>query len=532
MAPASLDIVIIGAGHNGLITAFYLAKAGLKPLVLERRATVGGGAVTEEFHPGFRSSTLAHSAGPLAADIAAEMQLERHGLQMIHADPRVFAPHPDGRALVLYNDHAQSAQSILKLSQHDAAQYPEFARVLARISGVLGEAMSLIPPDMDSPATGDVWQLVKTGRKFRKLGKKDMFRVLRWGPMAVADLVAEWFENELLRATLAARGIFGANFGPWSAGSAALLLIRAAADPHPAGCASAPRGGMGALTQALAAAATAAGATIRTGAEIAEIRIKDGVAVGVVLAGGEEIAAKTVISNCDPRRTLLGLVDPVHLTPDFIVKLRNYRSNGNVAKVSLALDGLPTFTAVAKSGLDPRIALAGRIHIGPEIDYLERAFDHSKYGEFSQKPHLDVTIPTLTDPSLAPPGKHVMSIYAQFAPFKLKSGDWNSQRESFGNVVLQTLAEYAPDLPGKVVEGDLISPVDLQQTYGFTGGHVFHGELALDQLFTMRPLLGWARYSTPLRGLYLCGSGTHPGNGLTGRSGRNAARVIIKELRR
>lgn len=522
------DVVIIGGGHNGLVTAFYLAKTGFKPLVLERRAQTGGAAITEEFHPGFRCSTLAHSSGPLLPEIVRDMQLERHGLRLINPEVAVTALSPDGRALMLYNDEKRAADEIRKFSPKDAAQYPEFQQSLTKIGGVIGQALKLPPPDIDDPSRSDLWAMLNTGRALRKLGKKNMYRVLRWGPMAAADLVAEFFETELLRATIAARGIFGTALGPWSAGSSLVLLIRAAGDAHPAGSASFAVGGIGAITQAMTAAAREAGVEIRTQAEIREIRVKDGAATGVVLASGEEIGAKAVISNADPRRTLLKLVDPMHLTPDFVMKLQHFRMPGSVAKMNLALSALPKFTALNGNAE----ALRGRVHIGPEIDYLERAFDASKYGSFSEQPYLEVAIPSLTEPSLAPAGKHVMSIYVQYAPFKLKSGDWDAQRDALGNTVVRTLAEYAPNLPELIEDGQIITPKDLEETYGLTGGHIFHGELALDQFFTMRPLLDWARYRTPVKNLYLCGSGTHPGVGLTGGSGWNAAREIVKDLRR
>ncbi len=522
------DVIIIGGGHNGLVTAFYLAKAGFKPLVLERRPQVGGAAVTEEFSAGFRCSTLAHSAGPLLPEIVRDMQLERHGLKLITPEVGVTALSPDGRVLALYNDVARAAQEIAKFSAKDAAQYPALHESLKKIGSVISEALRLPPPDIDNPSSADLWGMLKTGRSLRKLGKKDMYRVLRWGPMAVADLVAEFFETELLRAVVAARGIFGTALGPWSAGSSLVLLVRAAGDSHPAGSASFAIGGAGAITQAMAAAAREAGAEIRTSADVKEVRVRDGAVTGVVLAGGEELAAKAVISNADPRRTLLKLVDPMHLTPDFVMKLQNYRMPGTVAKINFALSGLPKF----KSLNGNEGALRGRIHIGPENDYLERAFDESKYGNFSPHPYLEVTIPSLIDPALAPAGKHVMSVYMQYAPFKLKAGDWDSQRDALGNTVVKTLSEYAPNLPELVEDAQIITPKDLEETYALTGGHIFHGELALDQFFTMRPLLDWARYRTPLRNLYLCGSGTHPGAGLTGGSGANAAREILKELRR
>lgn len=522
------DVIIIGGGHNGLVTAFYLAKAGLKPLVLERRGQPGGAAITEEFHPGFRCSILAHSAGPLRSDVVRDMRLEKHGLKLINPDIAVASLMPDGRALILYRDAKQSAQEIARFSQKDAAKYAEFEQSLAKLGKVIGEALALPPPNIDHPSKADLWGMLQTGRSMRKLGKKDMYRLLRWGPMAVADLVAEYFETELLRATIAARGIFGTFLGPWSAGSSMVLLIRAAADAHPAGSCSFAAGGTGAITQAMAAAAQQAGAEIRSNAEVIEIRIKDGAATGVVLSNGEEITANAIVSNADPKRTLLKLVDPVHLTPDFVMKLQHYRMPGTVAKINLALSGLPKFTALnGDSG-----ALSSRIHIGPEIDYLERAFDESKYGSFSRQPYLEVTIPTIEDPSLAPPGKHVMSIYMQYAPCKLKSSDWESQRVPLGDAVIKTLSQYAPNLPELILTHQIITPQDLEDMYGLTGGHIFHGELALDQFFTMRPLLDWARYRTPIQNLFLCGSGTHPGAGLTGGSGANAAREILRQLRK
>src|SRR5262252_3303689 len=521
------DVVIIGAGHNGLVTAFYLAKAGYKPLVLERSTQVGGAAVTDEFHPGFRCSTLAHTAGPIRPDVVRDMQLEKHGLKTITPEVCVTALSPDGRALSLYQDTKKSSEAISAFSAKDAAKYPEFQQSLGKISKVIADALATTPPDIDNPSRGDLWGMLQTGRAIRKLGKKDMFRLLRWGPMAVADLAAEYFETELLRAVIAARGVFGTFLGPWSAGSALVLLIRAAGDHFPAGSAHMALGGMGAVTQAMAAAAMAAGAEIRTGAEVIEIHVKNGAATGVLLSTGEEILAHAVISNADPKRTLLKLTDPMHLSPDFVQKLQHYRGNGTVAKVNLALSGLPQFTALPNGDSN---VLRGRVHIGNEIDYIERAFDESKYGNFSRQPYLEATIPSLTDPFLAPEGKHVMSVYMQYAPYKLK-GDWEQQRKALGQTVVQTLAQYAPNLPELILTHQIITPHDLEDKYGLTGGQIFHEELSLDQFFTMRPLLDWARYRTPIENLYLCGSGTHPGAGLTGGSGANAPRETVKALK-
>jgi phytoene dehydrogenase-like protein len=528
--PAPREIVILGGGHNALVAAFYLARKGLKPLVLERRPTVGGAAVTEEIHPGFRCSTVAHAGGPPLAAIVKDMQLAKHNLQKLESPVRLFAPLPDGRSLVLYTDPAASARQIESFSKKDAAKYLELHKSLERLGPILGELLTLTPPVIEKPSKEDLWKLLKVGRKVRGLGKKEMMRLIRWGPMAVADFVAEFFETDLMRAAVAARGIFGAAMGPWSAGSTALLLLRAASDPYPVGNSAYPRGGLGALTEAMASAAKQAGAEIRTRAEVAQIQVKTGAVTGVLLEDGEEIHAKRVVSGADPRRTLLGLLDPVHLPPSFVVKMQHYRSQGVAAKLNLALDSLPSFSALRNSP-DGNASLAGRIHIGPGIDYLERAFDDSKYGEFSRAPYLDISIPTILDSSLAPPGKHVMSIYMQFAPYNLKNASWHEQRDSLADTIIKTLAAYAPDLPAKILARQILTPLDLEQTYGLSGGHAFHGELSLDQIFTMRPLLGWARYQTPVKGLYLCGNGTHPGNGLTGASGANAAREILKDLR-
>ncbi|MGA2095090.1 MAG: NAD(P)/FAD-dependent oxidoreductase [Candidatus Acidiferrum sp.] len=559
--PIGQRVAIVGGGHNALITAFYLAKGGFKPLVLERREIVGGGAITEEFHPGFRASTLAHTVGPLSAAVARDLQLEKFDFEILRPDPRVFAPRPDGQSLLFQNDTARTAANIARLSEKDAAKYAQFAASLEELSGFFTQLCSITPPAIDTPTPEDLWNLFKTGRGVRSLGKRGIFDLLRWGPMAVADFASEFFETELLRAVIAARGIFGTALGPWSAGSTAVLLLRAAVDHHPAGPAAFPRGGLGSLTRALADAAKQAGAEIRTNAEVQHIRAKNGAVTGVVLTGGEEIAIEAVVSGADPKRTFFKLLDPTQLDPTFALRVRNFRAAGTVAKVNLALNGLPVFSALdsAEGSLN---TLSGRIHIGPEIDYLERAFDASKYGEFSTAPYLDVTIPTILDAPMAPDGKHVLSAYVQFAPFKVaaapappaaasekpaRSGaaeksnlhapieksesNWSARRKDLGDVVVKTLAAYAPNLPDLIEHMQVITPHDLETSYGFTGGHIFHGELALDQLFTMRPVLDWARYKTPIRGLYLCGSGTHPGNGLTGLSGANAAREIIRDLR-
>jgi phytoene dehydrogenase-like protein len=345
--------------------------------------------------------------------------------------------------------------------------------------------------------------------------------------MAAADLVGEWFETDIVRATIAAPGIFGTFMGPWSAGSGAVLLLAAANDPQPGGSSVTAVGGPGAVTHAMAEAAREAGAEIRTGVDVARIDIRDGAVAGVVLSDGTEIPATVVVSGVDPKQTFLGLIDPIELEPGFLTRIRNYRVPGTAAKLNIALSALPSFRGLGDA--DAAATLRGRVHVGPGIDYLERAFDASKYGEISEQPYLDVSFPTLTDPSMAPAGRHVMSVYMQYAPFTLRDGTtWESKRGTLASIVLRTLEAYAPGITALVEHQQVITPADLQHSYGLSGGHIFHGELALDQLFTMRPTLGWAQHRTPIHKLYLCGSGTHPGNGLTGGSGQNAAREILK----
>lgn len=522
------DVIIIGAGHNGLVAAAYLAKAGLKTLVLERRAMVGGAAVTEEIHPGFRCSTLAHTAAPIFGSVVKDLELVRHGLELIEPEVRVLALAPDS-SICIYNDTARTVRELERTSPSDAESYPQFEQSFARIGKMLSPVLSLTPPSIDRPSPGDLWNLGKLGRSFRGLDKKDAYRLLRWGPMAVADLVAEWFSTESLRAVVAARGIHGAFAGPWSAGTSAGLLWQAAMDGHAIAPSTLCRGGMGALTEALANSARNSGAEIRTLASVRKIEIGEGGVSQVLLETGEEISARAVVSNADPRTTFLKLVDPTWLDPSFVSKARNYRALGVSAKINLALSGLPSFSGVPANEAETR--LSGRIHVGPDIDYLERAFDAAKYGDYSAKPYFDITIPSLLDKGLAPAGAHVMSIYVQYAPYQLKTGDWNSRRDEFADNAINVLTDYAPNLKEFIIARQVITPLDLEETYGMSGGHIHHGEQSLDQSFTFRPLIGWAQYRTPVKGLFLCGAGTHPGGGISGGPGRNAAREIIKDFK-
>jgi phytoene dehydrogenase-like protein len=457
-------------------------------------------------------------------DVVEELQLYLHDLSLIDSPLYVSTLSPDGRALVIYGDSRKTAESLRSWSAKDAARWPQFQGTLQRLGALIGSLFMHTPPSVDSPSARDLFSLMQTLGDFRALPKDDQWRLLRWGPMAVADLVAESIDTELLRAAVAADGIFGAMLGPWSAGSGLQLLLTTANRSLASPAGRLVSGGPVALSRSLTAAASRFGVTIRTSAEVTRIEVKDDRAIGVALDGGEVIEAHNVISGVDPKRTFLKLCDADHLPPEFLWRMKHYRSRGTLAKVNLALSALPSFTGAT------RAMLAGRVRLGPDLDYLERAFDHAKYGRFSTDPWIEFTIPSLDDPNLAPAGAHVLSAYAQFAPYTLREGGWDASRDALGDVVINTLAQYAPGLASLIVERQVLTPLDLERGWGLTGGQIFHGELSLDQFFTMRPLLGFGQYRTPIKGLFLCGSGAHPGTGLTGGSGMNAAREVLRSF--
>lgn len=531
------DAVVVGGGHNGLVTAAYLARAGLDTLVLERREIVGGAAETSELAPGLRVPRAAHTVGRLRGDVINTLRLRDHGLRLVQPDVRVFAPAEDGSAITLWGDPGRTAAELRARWPRDADAYPAFDRSVQALAAFLGRLLAMTPPNLSGPTFADALGGLQAGLSFRGLGRREGHQLLRALPMPVADFVGEHFASDALQAVLASRGIQYTAMGPRSPGTTAVLLLDSAGNGGAApGQAIFARGGPGAVSDALASAARAFGAQIRTAADVARVVSNDGQATGVALADGEEIGARIVVSGVDPKRTMLALLDPAALGPDIAWRAGNLRLQGTVAKVNLALDSLPRFGA-EDGDADGR--LRGRIVMATGIDDLERAFDASKYGRPSERPYLEATIPTLVDPTLAPAGdagrpggRHVMSVLVQYAPYHLRDGDWDAQRDALGDVVLRTLDRFAPGLSGTVTARQVLTPLDLEREYGLTEGHPYHGEHGLDQLFAWRPLLGHARYRLPLDGLYLCGAGAHPGGGITGGPGANAAREILVDWKR
>jgi len=524
------DVIIIGAGHNGLVTAGMLAKAGRRVLVLERRDLVGGAAVTEEVFPGYRVSTCAEASAYLADEVVGDLALASHGLEILPADPVAVSLQPDGSHLTIWRDLARSVESIGRFSEKDASRYPDFVDLMGRIAQVVGGLMRVPPPDIPDVGLRDLRDLLPLARPIRKLQRKNLNHLLRVLPMPVADLLDEWFESEALCGTIAASGVRNITWGPKEAGTAYTLLSEwAQSDTGLFRSSGLVRGGMGALTESLARAAGASGAEIRTGAQVRRVTTDAGRASGVELLDGERLAAPVIVSNADPRTTFLGLVGPSALAADFVRHVRNIKYRGSAARVHLALHALPEFSAL--KGDDGVDLLRGPVQIAPSMTYLQRAYDCTKYGEFSQRPYLDMRIPTVLDPELAPHGHHLLSITAKYAPYALRERDWESRREAFGEAVLDTLAEYAPKIRDLIVHRLVLVPPDLEAVYGLPEGNPNHGEMTLDQFFHMRPVPGFARYRTPVDGLYVCGAGAHPGGGVTGIPGRNAARAVLADLR-
>ncbi|HJO16954.1 MAG: NAD(P)/FAD-dependent oxidoreductase [Vicinamibacterales bacterium] len=524
---STYDAIIIGGGHNGLVTAAYLARSGKKTLVLERRRLVGGAAVTEEIFPGFRFSVCSYVVSLLRPEIIRELELARHGLEILPLDG-TFTPMPNGDYLWRVNDHAQTYREIARHSPRDAEAYEDYSKTMVDMGRFVKPMLEMAPRDPTSRDPRALLQLLAIGNRFRKLPRSFQQMQVQLGTMSAVDFLDQWFETDVLKATMAASGITGTFLGVRSPGTAYVLLHHYMGEIDGAFRSwGLPRGGTGAISNAIAAAAREAGAEIRTGTPVAQILVKRGKASGVVLENGDELRADIVASSVDPRLTFFKMVGKDLLPDDFVEDVSRYKLRGSSGKVNLALDALPNFTSLPGAG--PH--LRGGLTISPDVDYMERAYDDAKYGQYSRHPYIDMVIPTLSDPSMAPPGKHILSCFVQYAPYHLSSGTWDDQREQFGDCVVNTLANYAPNLKDIILHRQVITPLDLEREFGLTEGNIFQGELTLEQLFFLRPVPGWARYGTPVRGLYLCGSSTHPGGGIMGASGRNAAQRILKEWR-
>jgi phytoene dehydrogenase-like protein len=520
------DAAIVGGGHNGLVCAAYLARAGRKVVVLERRELVGGCAVTEELWPGYRVSTAAYLTSLLQERVTRDLELARFGYRVDAKDPAFFSAFPDGRHFFMWQGRAKTLAAIAKFSAHDAAVYPAYEDRLERISQVVEALLLTTPPQFPPRGPLDFVDYLRLAARLRGLGSQDTVALVKIFTQSAADFLDEWFESEQVKVTLATDGVIGANGGPRSPGTAYILLhhCMGGVAGH-RGLWGFVRGGMGAVSEAIAASARARGAVIRTSAPVARILVRNGRAYGVALENGEEIEAAAVASNLDPKLTFLRLLDERDLEPDFVAAIRRFRIEGTSCKINLALNALPEFTAYPGA---PGPHHRATMHICPSIDYVERAWDDAKYGQPSRRPLLELTIPTLYDPSLAPSGKHIMGIFLQYAPYTLRGATWDELREPFGDRVISLIEEYAPNIRDIVEHRQVLSPLDLERRFAITGGNIFHGEMSLDQMFVMRPVAGWARYRTPVRALYLCGSGAHPGGGVMGAPGYNCAREMLR----
>jgi len=531
-AQRMLDILIIGAGHNGLVTAAYLARAGMSVRVLERREVLGGACVTEEIFPGYKISTAAYLCSLMQERIIRELDLPKFGYRVYAKDPAFFTPFPDGRHLTMWQDQKRTCEEIAKFSRKDAEVYPQYEEFIERLAKFAESMLLRTPPNFTKTNWKDLAGLGKLGLELMRMPEDERVGQTKIFTQSVAEFLEPWFESEEIKVTLATDGVIGTNGGPRSPGTAYVLLhhVMGTLDGH-RGLWGFVRGGMGAISEAIAGAARAAGAEISTDSPVDHILIEQGAAgpraVGAVLTNGVEIRAKTVVSCADPKRTFLSLVGETNLPPEFASAVRGIAMQGCSMKINLALDGLPNFTAIPGETLQPHHKTT--MHICPSMDYVERAWDESKYGQPSSRPLIEMTIPTTYDDSIAPPGKHIMGIFLQYTPYQLRNANWHDVKEAYADRVMDLIEEYAPGFKSLVRHRQVLSPLDLEEIYGLTGGNIFHGEMNLGQLFFLRPVPGWAKYRTPVRGLYMCGSGTHPGGGVMGAPGYNAAHEILHD---
>ena len=520
------DAIVIGGGHNGLVAAAYLAKAGKKVLVLERRHLVGGASVTEEIYPGFQFTVFSYVVSLLRPEIVRDLNLSAHGLTILPLES-TLTPLPDGNYLYRDSDHYRTLQAIARFSARDAEAYEAYGRAMYFMAKAVKRILGTVPPDPTSFNPKELWGLADLARHFLRIEEEQLYLMAKLMTMSAADFLEQWFETDILKATLSASGIIGTFLGPRSPGTAYVLLHHYMGEIDGAFRAwGFAKGGTGGIAQAIARSAQAFGAEIRCQASVAEVMVKNGRTLGVALTNGDEILADVVASSLDPKQTFLNLVDPKQLPSDLVTAVQKFRLFGSSGKVNLALDAAPDLACWPGNGRH----LAGAISISPSLDYLEQAYDDAKYGDFSKRPYIDMIIPSMIDPHMAPPGKHVMSCFVQYAPYHLREGNWDDKREAFGDAVIDTLATYIPNLKEIILHRQVLTPLDIERTIGITQGNIFHGELSLSQLFFLRPAAGYAQYRTPIRGYYQCGSGTHPGGGIMGAPGRLAALEILKDM--
>jgi phytoene dehydrogenase-like protein len=520
------DVIVIGGGHNGLTNAAYLAKAGKKVLVLERRHVLGGAACTEEVFSGFKFSVCSYVVSLLRPEIIRDLDLPRHGLEILPLDG-TFTPMPNGDHLWRVKDHGKTRREIARHSLVDAEAYDEFGKAMQAMCRFVKPILSMIPPDPATLNPKELMKLLFIGRRFQGMSSEDKYNQVQLMTMSAIDFLDQWFETDVLKATMSASGIIGTFLGVRSPGTAYVLLHHYMGEIDGAFRAwGFARGGTGAISNAIADAAREAGAEIRTEAPIARILVKNGRANGVVLANGDEIYADVVSSSVDPRLTFTKMIEAGNLPDEFMDGVKRYKFRGSSGKVNMALDGLPNFKCMPGVGAH----LRGAMSISPSVEYMEKAYDEAKYGHWSSHPYIDMVIPTLTDTSLAPPGKHILSCFVQYAPYKLAAGlDWDTEKEKFGDNVVNTIAEYAPNIKDIILHRQVVTPLDLEREWGLTEGNIFQGELSLEQLFFLRPVAGWAQFRSPIKNLYMCGSATHPGGGIMGAPGRLAALEILKD---
>jgi phytoene dehydrogenase-like protein len=527
MSANQYDAIVIGAGHNGLIAGAYLARAGKKVAILERREVVGGAAVTEEIFPGYRFTEFSYVVSLLRPEIIRELELPRHGLKILPL-PSTVTPLDNGDYLAAWGDHDQTRREIYRHSPRDAEAADEYGRVMARAAKAIKPVLSLVPPDPSSMSVRDLLGLLKLGRYAQSLSEKDLYRIAKLITQSSADLLNEWFEFDPLKGTKAASGIIGTFLGPHSPGTAYVLLHHYMGEIDGAFRAwGFAKNGTGGVTAAIARSARALGAEIRTNAPVHQVIVKNGRAAGVALENGDDLRANVVLSAADPKRTFLHFVESRHFPEEFTEQIRNFRVRGSSGKVNIALSELPQFTCLPGESPLHR----GAISISPSIDYIERAYDEAKYGQFSRNPYIDMIIPSMIDRDMAPPGHHVMSCFVQYAPYDIEGGWDDTKRDAFGETVISTIERYAPNIRRAIVGKQVITPKDIERIAGITGGNIFHGELLLHQLFFLRPAPQWADFRTPLPGYYFGASGAHPGGGVMGAAGKLAAQEALKDWR-